>query len=148
MEQPILETSTFAPQPSGSAPAHLQVWVCNELPQHSNTSSPPHTCGSLCTLNVPERLFRGSGIRMWERVFLSSIWVRVFLFCFVFWRGNSENEQRGQTGWLEFSCSRSSFSPTLREPLLTPSHSLGRLSNPLEQSAPGTSAKTHAGSPL
>lgn len=69
--------------------------------------------------------------------------------CFVlFFGGVTQNEQRGQTGWLEFSCSRSSFSPALREPLLIPSHSLGRLSNLLEQSAPGTSAKTHAGSPL
>ena len=33
--------------------------------------------------------------------------------------GNSE------TGWLKFSRSPSSFSPVLREPLLTPSDSLG-----------------------
>lgn len=61
-----------------------------------------------------------------------------------FWRssGNSENEERSQTGCLELSHS------ALKEPLLTPSLSLGRRSNPLEQSAPGTCAKTLAGSSL
>lgn len=87
---------------------------------------------------------RRSGISIWERVCPPFIWVRSSRGG----GGNSETEERGETGWLKFSRSPSSFSSALREPLLTRLTLWGRLSNPPEQSHPGTSAKTHAGSPL